>query len=113
MKGRNHRSDIVAKKVKLTREEVLHIAKLAQLELSEEEVIKFQDQLSSVLEYVSQLQAVKTEGVPETSQVTGLESIYREDKVNLGRCLSVTEVLSNAPASQENFVKVKAVKKAK
>lgn len=65
----------------LTKEEVLHIAKLARLELKEEEVEKFRTQLSEILEYVGQLQKVKTEGVEPISQITGLENVMREDLV--------------------------------
>lgn len=113
MKGRIKRGSLVVKKTLLTREEVLHVAKLAQLELTEEEVSKFQKQLSEVLDYVGQLQSVDTDGVPETSQVTGLENVSREDKVDLDHCLSAQEALANAPQTKNGYIKVKAVMKAK
>lgn len=65
---------------KLTTGEVEHVAKLAKLSLTPAEVKKFQKQLSEILVYVGQLQAVKTEKVEPTSQVTGLENVFREDK---------------------------------
>ncbi len=66
----------------LTKEEVLHIAKLARLELKEEEVEKFRTQLSEILEYVSQLSKVDTTGIESISQITGLQNVVREDIVH-------------------------------
>ncbi|KKU12970.1 MAG: Aspartyl/glutamyl-tRNA(Asn/Gln) amidotransferase subunit C [Parcubacteria group bacterium GW2011_GWC2_45_7] len=63
----------------LSREEVLHIAKLARLELKAEEVEKFRMQLSEILEYVGQLTKVDTAGVEPISQITGLQNVVRED----------------------------------
>jgi len=65
---------------KLSKEEVRHIAKLAGLTLSDAEVKKFQSQLNEILSYVGQLKGVKTKNVESTSQVTGLENVFREDK---------------------------------
>ncbi len=65
----------------LTKEEVLHIAKLARLELKEEEVEKFRTQLSEILEYVGQLSKVDTKGIEPISQITGLQNVVREDRV--------------------------------
>ncbi|MBI2552542.1 Asp-tRNA(Asn)/Glu-tRNA(Gln) amidotransferase subunit GatC [Candidatus Uhrbacteria bacterium] len=65
----------------LTKAEVLHIAKLARLELKEEEVEKFRTQLSEILEYVGQLQKVDTAGIEPISQITGLQNVVREDLV--------------------------------
>lgn len=65
----------------LTEEQVRHVAKLARLKLTEEEVKKFSGQLSGVLEYVDILKEVDTEGVEITSQVTGLKNVMRKDEV--------------------------------
>ena len=65
----------------LTQEQVIHIAKLARLHLKDEEVQKFAGQLTSILDYVDILSEVNTDDVPETSQVTGLESVMEEDEV--------------------------------
>lgn len=65
----------------LTREEVLHTAKLARLELTQEEVEKFRTQLSEILEYVGQLSKVDTKGIEPISQITGLQNVVREDLV--------------------------------
>ncbi len=65
----------------LTEEQVRHTAKLARLNLTDEEVKKFAGQLSGVLEYVDILKEVDTEGVEITSQVTGLKNVMRKDDV--------------------------------
>lgn len=65
----------------LTEEQVRHIAKLARIRLSDEEVEKFTTQLTGVLEYVDILKEVDTDKVPETSQVTGLCNVMEEDIV--------------------------------
>ncbi|MFA6305761.1 MAG: Asp-tRNA(Asn)/Glu-tRNA(Gln) amidotransferase subunit GatC [Candidatus Gracilibacteria bacterium] len=68
----------------LTEEQVRHVAKLARLSLTDEEVKKFSGQLSGVLEYVDILKEVDTEGVEITSQVTGLKNVMRKDEVVRG-----------------------------
>lgn len=63
----------------LSEEQVRHIAKLARIKLSDEEVKKFSTQLTNVLEYVDILSEVDTSKVAETSQVTGLTNMMEED----------------------------------
>ena len=65
----------------LTDDEVRHIAKLARIKLTDEEVKRFGGQLSKVLGYMDILQEVDTEGVEESSQVTGLKNVMRKDEV--------------------------------
>ena len=67
----------------LSQEEVRHIAKLAKINLSDEEVERLSPQLSSILDYFEVLNEVNTEGVAETSQVTGLESVTRTDEIKM------------------------------
>lgn len=64
---------------KLTRDDILYLAQLARLELSEEEIEKFQEELAAILGYVDQLQTVDTKGLKATTQVTGLANVTRED----------------------------------
>lgn len=94
-------------KTKLTKSKVTHIAKLAGLELSEKEIKKFQKQLSDILEYVGQLDELDTSGVEPTSQVTGLENVFREDEARPS--LTQKEVLSGAKKKQKNFFKIKVI----
>ncbi len=87
----------------LSREEVIHIAELAHLELTETEIARFQEQLSAILEYAARLQALNTEAIPPTASVLPLVSVLREDTVQPS--LAREEVLRNAPESlQDCFV---------
>ena len=95
------------KKSKLTSGEVKHIAQLAGLTLSSKEIKKFQKQLSEILDYVEILQKVDTQKIKPTSQITGLENVFREDKKKV--CLSQKEVLANAPTKQNGFFKIKSI----
>ena len=63
----------------LTREQVLHIARLARLGLSEEDVVKFQEQLSEILDHFDVLRQVDTESVPPTSHTLDLENVTSSD----------------------------------
>lgn len=78
--------------------DVGHIAKLANLEIKQEEKEKFQKQLSSILQYVNKLKEVDTRNVEITSQVTGLENVTREDEAKPS--LTQEEALSNIPLRQ-------------
>jgi aspartyl-tRNA(Asn)/glutamyl-tRNA(Gln) amidotransferase subunit C len=84
--------------VKLTRQEVIHVADLARLTLTPAEISKFQKQLSEVVNYISRLQQVETQGVLPSSQTTGLENVLRPDEVkaseiNLDRYFEVAQIL--------------------
>ena len=65
----------------LTEDQVRHIAKLARLQISEEEVKKFSKELTSILTYIDMLNELDTEGVEPTAQVTGLTNVYRKDEI--------------------------------
>ncbi len=62
-------------------EEVIHVSRLARLNLREEEVEKFTGQLGAILAHVSKLNEVDTEGVPPTSHALDLVNVFREDAV--------------------------------
>lgn len=93
---------------KLTKADVEHIAKLSKLELTEKEKDKFAGQLSSILEYVNQLNEVKTVGVEETSQVTGLKNVFTEDQV-IEDLLLPEQLSRNAPDFRNDSFVVPAV----
>ena len=65
----------------LTPDDIRHIAKLARLNLTDEEVAKLPEQLSSILNYVDMLQEVDTKGVEPAAQATGLTTVVREDVI--------------------------------
>ena len=87
--------------------DVLHIAKLSNLPLKKEEIEKYEKQLSSILEYIKKLQKVKTDNIPETSQVTNLENVARDDSTESS--LSQEEALSNTKSKHNGSFKVKAI----
>jgi len=93
--------------MKLTDEEVRHIALLARLGISDAEVEKFRIQLSDILENFDILSQADTEGLAPTSQSVVLENVYRPDEA--GPSLPVSEVLANAPDQEDNSFKVNAV----
>lgn len=96
--------------MKLSREQILHIARLARVSLSPAEIEKFQMQLGGILEYVSQLNEVPTDGVSPTAQVTGLKNVMRADAVQKGVLADPDELLACSPLPVENRqIKVKNV----
>jgi aspartyl-tRNA(Asn)/glutamyl-tRNA(Gln) amidotransferase subunit C len=98
---------INAKNAKLSVEEVKHVADLAGLSLIPQELKKFQKQLSEVLDYVEVLDELKTDRVEPTSQVTGLENVFRKDEVE--ECLTQKEALSGAKEKYQRRFRTKAI----
>jgi aspartyl-tRNA(Asn)/glutamyl-tRNA(Gln) amidotransferase subunit C len=93
---------------KLSEEEVRHIAKLSRLDLEEGEIKLFQEQLSSVLSYVGQLDEVDTEGVEPMSNITGLHNVYREDRADESK-IGHPAIEKNAPEFKDGFFVVPGV----
>ncbi len=91
----------------LTREEVLHVAKLARVGLTEEDVTRLQQQLSDILDHFSVLSAQDTTDVPPTSYTLPLHSVMAADEPKAS--LSQEDVLANAPTAQEGHLRVRAV----
>lgn len=89
--------------------DVRHVAKLANLSIPESRIKKIEKQLSSILDHINKLQKINTTKVPETSQITGLENVTREDVANSERTFSQDEALSNTKSSQNGLFKVKGV----
>ena len=88
---------------KLSEKDILHVAKLAKLTLSGEEIARYQKQLSEVVGYVQELNEVDTQGVIPTSQTTGLEDVLREDEIKNDDCLSSEEAISGTDKSVNNY----------
>ncbi|HMM41060.1 MAG TPA: Asp-tRNA(Asn)/Glu-tRNA(Gln) amidotransferase subunit GatC [Thermomicrobiales bacterium] len=93
--------------MKLDRATVEHIAALARIGLTEDEIERMREQLSSILDHISSLQDVDTDDIPPTAQVIQLHNVMRDDVVqpSLPREL----VLANAPNSEDGYLKVNAV----
>jgi aspartyl-tRNA(Asn)/glutamyl-tRNA(Gln) amidotransferase subunit C len=90
--------------MKITREQVEHVAKLARLALSNEEKERFAAQLSQILTYVEKLNELDTSGVEPTSHVIPLSNVFREDRSRPS--LPREKLLQNAPESEGGFFRV-------
>ena len=88
----------------IPKEQVLHIARLSRLKLSETETDAYQEQMGQILEYVQQLESLDTESVEPSSHILDLENVTRPDRVDLK--LSAQEVFMNAPDSEDDFFRV-------
>ena len=93
--------------MKISHEEVLHIALLARLGLSKEEVDKLSEQLSNILENFEVLKQVDTTNIPPTAQSIALQNVVSDDQI--APSLTSNEVLANAPQKEADFFKVRAV----
>lgn len=93
--------------MKLSHEEVLHIARLARLGLTEAEVDKLSEQLSNILDNFEVLQQVDTSNIPPTAQSIALQNVVSDDEV--APSLSQSQVLANAPQKEGDFFRVRAV----
>ena len=90
----------------LSREDVLKLASLARISLSDDEVAEFSEELSAILQYVEQLSNVDVSGLEPTNQVTGLTNVMRDDaEVDYG--YAPLDLLKNVPHVQDNQIKVK------
>ena len=85
----------------ITREEVLHVARLARLELSEDEVARFQQQLSAILEAVSKVSELDLSDVPPTSHPLEIANAWAEDVPHVS--LSLDETFANAPDREDDL----------
>lgn len=90
----------------LSRDDVLKLAQLARLDLTEDEVAEFTRELSEILQYVEKLQAVDIEGLEPTNQVTGLVNVSRPDDI-IGYGYEPRDLLMNVPDVEEDLIKVK------
>lgn len=93
----------------LNKSDVLHVASLANLKLTEEEIEKFGAQLSKIIDYIGHLDEVDIKGVEPTAQVTGLENVYAEDEIKAGNILAADEALSGTDKTYNGYFKVDAI----
>jgi aspartyl-tRNA(Asn)/glutamyl-tRNA(Gln) amidotransferase subunit C len=83
----------------ISRDDVVHVARLARLHLDDAEVERFTEQLGAVLEHAADVAALDTEGVPPTAHPLALVNVLRDDVP--GACLDRDEVLAQAPAAED------------
>ena len=91
----------------LTPEEVRHNARLARVGLSDDEVSRFQNQLSQIIDYFERLQEVDTENVPPTAHTLAMHNVMRDDEPHPS--IDKEEVLANAPQREEDLFRVRAI----
>lgn len=90
----------------LTRDDILKLAALARLDLKDDEVAEYSEELTAVLHYVEQLQDVDVDGLQPTQQVTGLVNVTRDDEIT-DYGYEPKELLKNVPETQDDHIKVK------
>ena len=91
----------------ISKEEVKHIAGLARIGLNEKDIAKFAKDLSAVLDWVKELQAVDVKGVEPMAHITGMENVTREDRArNFGNKEKIVELF---PDKKDGFGKVKSI----
>jgi aspartyl-tRNA(Asn)/glutamyl-tRNA(Gln) amidotransferase subunit C len=88
----------------IDREQVLHVARLARLELSEEEIERMLVELSGILEHVDRISALDLDDVAPTSHVVALENVFRADDPD--PCLPRDVALANAPDPADGAFRV-------
>lgn len=95
----------------LTRAQVQHIAELAKLRLTDEEIDRMTPQLSAILEHAARLQELDTDAIPPTASVVPLQNVMRDDHVVPS--LPRDDVLANAPDkdARGEFFRVRAILK--
>lgn len=94
--------------MKLNKEDIKHIAELARLELTEEELEKYGRELSAILGYIEQLKEVDTDGIDSTAQITGLVNAFRADEIKEWDEKEAEAALAQAPL-EDGQIKVKRV----
>ncbi len=82
----------------ISRSEVEHVARLARLRFEEQEIALLQQELSSIIDYINQLQELDLTGVPATAHAVNVVNIFRLDEPRA--CLTQEEALANAPATE-------------
>jgi aspartyl-tRNA(Asn)/glutamyl-tRNA(Gln) amidotransferase subunit C len=91
----------------LSKDQVKHVAHLARVGITEEDVERFRHQLSDVLDYFERLDRVDIEGVPPTSHTLPLHNVMREDETEPS--YDVDDILANAPNQEERRFRVRAI----
>ncbi len=97
------------KKSKLNKEEILHLAKLSNLTLTNDEIEKYRKQLEETVEYVENLNELDTRKVEPTSQTTNLTDVFFKDGVENKRGLSQNEAMKNAKNKKNDYFVVKRI----
>lgn len=91
----------------ITKDNVLHVAGLARLELSEGEVEKYEAELNDVLKFMDKLNELDIQGIEPTAHVLEINNVFREDIVE--ESFGVEDILFNAPDREDDYFKVPSI----
>lgn len=92
----------------ITKDQIKHVAKLSRLEFDDENIEDFTEKFDSVLNYVEKLKSVDTTGVKPTYHPhSDIKNVMRDDVVK--DSLDIEEIMKNAPASENGYIKIKKV----
>ncbi len=91
---------------KLSREDILKLARLARLDLTDDEITEYSTELSEILQYVDLLQSIDVAGLEPTNQVTGLTNVMREDVI-VDYGYDALDLRKNLPALEGDQIKVR------
>jgi aspartyl-tRNA(Asn)/glutamyl-tRNA(Gln) amidotransferase subunit C len=93
----------------LSKEEILHIATLARIGLTDKDVENYQHDLSDILDYFKKLEEVDVEGVEPIGHITGMQNTFRTDKFADFGSIGKESIMKNAPEVKDEYIKVKSV----
>lgn len=91
----------------ISKEEIIHIAKLASLNLSEEEIAKYANDMTDILEFAEIVNNLNTDDIKETVGINGEYNVFRKDEVK--QSISKEELLKNAPSQDEGMFRIPKV----
>ena len=97
----------VYNEMKITRDQVEHVSRLARLALSEQELDSLTGEMDAILDYVEQLNTLETQGIVPTAHAVPMENAFRKDEVRPG--FTTEQALSNAPDATDNAFRVRRV----
>jgi aspartyl-tRNA(Asn)/glutamyl-tRNA(Gln) amidotransferase subunit C len=90
---------------KLSRDDVFKLAKLARINLTDDELDSFAEEITNILEYVEQLKNVDVSGLDPTNQVTGLTNVWREDEL-IDYGYTADDLMKNVPKVKDRYIQV-------
>lgn len=93
--------------MKITKDEIKHVATLSRLEFSEDEIDQFTQQMDDIINMANTLSEIDTEGVAETNQVVDRDTVFRADKVEHWQTRK--QLLENVPETSDGFIKVPVI----
>ncbi len=91
----------------ISKEEIVHIAKLANLNLTEEEIAMYAENMTDILEFAEVVNSLDTDNIKETIGINGEYNVFRKDEVK--QDISKDELLKNAPSQDEGMFRIPKV----